>query len=109
MLGLLQILDGPEAGLTFTLPQAGKKLIGRGHGLPIRLSDPQVSRVHCELQVTDGKVVLADAGSAAGTWVNGARITQHVLQEGEIFCVGETHIVFRWSDVDEKNTVKLEE
>jgi pSer/pThr/pTyr-binding forkhead associated (FHA) protein len=48
--------------------------------------------------------LLTDEGSAGGTWVNGERITQRVLQPGDIVRVGGTQMSFRWSDTDEKPT-----
>lgn len=49
--------------------------IGRRAGSAILLADPRVSRVHAELRVENGTVILTDLGSSAGTTVNGSKIT----------------------------------
>jgi hypothetical protein len=45
--------------------------IGRAAGNAVRLDDPSVSRLHCSLSLrSTGTVVIADVGSANGTYVN---------------------------------------
>jgi hypothetical protein len=45
--------------------------IGRAAGNAVRIDDPSVSRLHCSLSLrSDGTVVIADLGSANGTYVN---------------------------------------
>jgi pSer/pThr/pTyr-binding forkhead associated (FHA) protein len=109
MLGLLQVTHGPDKGRTFSLPRGQKIVIGRGPQAQAGLTDPQVSRFHCQIQVQGDKVLLYDSGNAAGTWVNGERITQHELQPGDVISIGETQLSFQWSDVDEQRTEPFEE
>jgi pSer/pThr/pTyr-binding forkhead associated (FHA) protein len=109
MLGLLHVTHGPDKGRTFSLPPGQKLMIGRGPQAQTSLNDPQVSRFHCQILVQGDKVLLYDSGSAAGTWVNGERITQHELQPGDVITVGETQLSFQWSDVDEQRTEPFEE
>jgi pSer/pThr/pTyr-binding forkhead associated (FHA) protein len=78
--------------------------IGRGPDAELRLSDPGVSRLHCRVYVADGKVWLADAGSAGGTTINGAGAQRQELATGDLIRVGTTEIQFHWSDSDEKAT-----
>ena len=104
MLGLLQITHGPDKGHTFALTQNAKELIGRGPNNSICVSDPQVSRLHCQVKVEGNKVLLTDAGSVSGTWVNGERVTRHELQSGDVIRIGETQFTFRWDNPDEKRT-----
>lgn len=67
------------------VPMAGVK-IGRSSTCDIQVDRPTVSRVHCELKILDGTWVVADVGSANGTFVNGEKITagSPVEAEGEI-------------------------
>lgn len=45
--------------------------IGRAAGNAVRMDDPSVSRLHCSLSLrSGGVVVIADVGSANGTYVN---------------------------------------
>ncbi len=48
--------------------------IGR-EGCDVVLPDPEVSRRHAALRVTDGRLVVEDLGSTNGTFVNGEQIT----------------------------------
>jgi len=41
----------------------------------ITINDPTVSRRHCIINVNDNDVIIADASSRNGTFVNGKRIT----------------------------------
>ena len=56
--------------------------------------DLDVSRHHAEIRMTDSGFLLTDVGSVNGTWVDGVRIAQHRLRDGEVIEVGSTKIVF---------------
>lgn len=77
--------------------------IGRGEDRDVRLGwDAKVSRSHAVLECTDGWL-LADAGSANGTWLNGVRITASVLlANGDLVRCGDTALFVR---LDETSTV----
>ena len=51
-------------------------LIGRDPDCDIVIIDPRVSRRHAVLRLEDGRWVLADNGSANGTFLNGQRVTR---------------------------------
>ncbi len=54
-------------------------MIGREAGaVRFHLDHPHVSRLHASLAVESGRVVLADLGSANGTFVNGSRIARPI-------------------------------
>ncbi|MCA9053646.1 MAG: FHA domain-containing protein [Planctomycetaceae bacterium] len=72
------------------LPSGELILVGRGEQCDLRLADPSASRVHCRLLSRDGKVILTDAGSRWGTFVNGERVTDCELQTGDEITIGET-------------------
>ena len=90
----LVVLQGPDKGRRFELPDA-PALIGRdSRALP--LGDNTVSRRHAELKPGDGgEWVLRDLGSSNGTYVNGQRVDRSVaLRLGDQFRVGRTLLVF---------------
>lgn len=92
MLTLL-VLQGPEKGRRFELPDA-PALIGR-ESRAIPLNDNTVSRRHIELNPVSGNWILKDLGSSNGTYVNGIRITNtYQLKLGDQIRVGRTLLVF---------------
>jgi FHA domain-containing protein len=62
--------------------------IGRGRGATIMLPHPLVSRQHCELFETNGRLMVRDLGSLNGTFVNNERISEAALPPGELLTVG---------------------
>jgi len=68
--------------------------IGRRPESTIVLGDPNVSRNHAEVRPHGNGFVLADLGSTNGTRVNGARIQQHLLSDGDDLAFGNTHLRF---------------
>ena len=93
MLTLL-VLQGPDKGRRFELPDA-QTPIGRD-SRPLPILDNTVSRRHAELIPTeDGNWILKDLGSSNGTYVNGARVTRNMpLKAGDQIRVGRTLLVF---------------
>ncbi|HTJ66862.1 MAG TPA: FtsK/SpoIIIE domain-containing protein [Actinospica sp.] len=71
---VLRIVGGLDAGLSVRL-EPGRVRLGRGEEAEVRINSRDVSRLHCEIDVTeDGRVTVADLGSRNGTDVNGVRI-----------------------------------
>ena len=71
-------------------------VIGRGADADLRLPDTGVSRAHAELRVSDdGGVRLVDLGSTNGTTVNGQRVRESVLTDGDRLEIGATRLTFR--------------
>ena len=101
----LVIISGPDKGRTFPLKQGEALLVGRSQTTPTRLSDPHVSRVHCEVQLQGKQVAIKDAKSAAGTFVNGQRTTEQILQPGDIIRIGETELRLEGTRGAEAETV----
>jgi transcriptional regulator with PAS, ATPase and Fis domain len=67
------VIDGPDRGKRFTLSGDVAK-VGTAPGSHLRLDDPTVSRIHCELSLVPGGVRLVDSGSTNGTFVDGHRV-----------------------------------
>lgn len=84
----LVVSSGSERGRVLTLVRARSSL-GRSDDCELRLDDPMVSRHHAEMICTTEGVLVADAGSTHGTWVNGSRVTGTVeLRNGDVVTVG---------------------
>jgi pSer/pThr/pTyr-binding forkhead associated (FHA) protein len=71
--------------------------IGRRPDNDIIVSDLGVSKEHAELRRTPAdRYSIIDVGSHTGTFVNGTRVTQQELKEGDIIAIG--HPTFRLAD-----------
>jgi serine/threonine protein kinase len=101
----LLVISGPDKGKEFPLPAGETLLIGRSKATETRLSDPHVSRVHCQIQIEADKVIVNDYESAAGTFVNNRKITQQEIKPGDTIRIGETHLRFQDDDVAEASTM----
>jgi hypothetical protein len=62
--------------------------IGRGRGTSIVLPHPLISRQHCELYESGGRLMVRDLGSLNGTFVNNQRVTESPIGPGELLTVG---------------------
>ncbi|MEO2091517.1 MAG: ATP-binding protein [Gemmataceae bacterium] len=90
----LFVLDGPDSGRTFDLPD-GSAVVGRLSTNVVVLSDPRVSRKHFELVRTPAGVHLTDLGSGNGTLVNGVAVQAADLRPGDRLQAGDTVFEFR--------------
>lgn len=90
----LFVVDGADAKRVFPLPESGSVLIGNSHKhADICLHDLYVARVHCHIDVVDGKVVVTPQPSASGTFVNKVKLTdKHEMQEGDVLRIGNSHL-----------------
>lgn len=82
---------------TKTHPLGAVTTIGRAETCDICLPDPSVSRRHAEIRKIGSTFVLTDLGSTNGTMVNGARIAERALTDGDRITVGRTDLEFRES------------
>ena len=64
--------------------------IGRLPECTITLADTNVSRQHAEIRPAGTGFELVDLDSTNGTFVNGVRIRQHMLDDGDIISFGGT-------------------
>lgn len=68
--------------------------IGRLSNNDVVLSDPNVSRRHAELRLSDGRWVLTDLGSTNGTLVNGKLAREQPVSSGDRLSFGTSELVF---------------
>jgi len=69
--------------------------IGRSEDNQLRLLDPGVSRRHVLVMATPGGYTIRDLGSQNGTYVNGTRVDESPLADGDRITIGEINLVFR--------------
>jgi len=87
----LACIAGPEAGRIFEIDKA-RVVLGRA-GADVLLNDPECSRQHAAIEVSDEKVFLVDLGSTNGTYVADKRITQLELENRSEFDVGSSTLM----------------
>ena len=80
-------------GRDMTLDQ-GVTVIGRSSGCDIVVDDPNVSRRHAEVRRLGEGYSLVDLGSTNGTEVNGQRVGETSLMNGDVIGVGTTRLTF---------------
>jgi pSer/pThr/pTyr-binding forkhead associated (FHA) protein len=88
----LRFISGKYQGGEFPLRPNREIVIGRSSDLDMVLVEDMVSRKHAKI-VTDGKAVsIQDLGSTNGTFVNGEKIRNVQLKDGDRILVGTSII-----------------
>lgn len=94
----LQVVSGPDAGRIFNLSRGVPFQIGRSQATPTRLTDPSVSRVHCEVE-WDGVQAILHNCSQHGTRINGELVGERLLQPNDRVRIGNTELRFLAEEV----------
>jgi pSer/pThr/pTyr-binding forkhead associated (FHA) protein len=90
-----QLVWRPRLGEQVAYPLTGRMTrLGRHDENDIVLAGPTVSARHATLRVEPIGVVLEDEGSLNGTFVNGERIEQRLLEDGDRVQVGPHLLIF---------------
>jgi ABC-type bacteriocin/lantibiotic exporter with double-glycine peptidase domain len=84
--------DGGDAARLVELPP-GSLVVGRDPGADLVLDDPNISRHHAVLVRTGEHVEVRDDGSANGTRVNGRRVGESELSDGDRIGIGRWELV----------------
>jgi hypothetical protein len=71
--------------------------IGRSPESDITIVDSNVSRQHAEIQPRGDGFIVVDLGSTNGTRVNGVRVAERELQDGDELAFGNTRMIFQAS------------
>jgi two-component system, cell cycle response regulator len=85
----LVVVYGAQLGKTFYL-QSDLQTIGRSGSCDIHLPEDSVSRRHAQITVTRNGVSVIDLDTTNGLFVNGHRVQQAELQDGDRLHMGET-------------------
>jgi len=92
MTAILRFLTGNNRGQETRLPDEGSLVAGRGLRADLAIEDPLISRVHFELRCKGGEILIRDRGSLNGTQVNGVRVGEARLEDGDVIQAGDTRL-----------------
>lgn len=87
--GVFLIVNRQMIPLTKTVTTLGRHLSN-----DIVFHEEFLSRYHAEIVSEDGKYILVDKNSTGGTYVNGKRIEQCVLNSGDLISFANINIMF---------------
>ncbi|HIA20713.1 MAG TPA: FHA domain-containing protein [Planctomycetaceae bacterium] len=76
--------DAKPTEIDLTLPS----VIGRGRSATLTLPHPLVSREHCEIYLSEGRLHVRDLGSLNGTYIGNERVEDAALPAGGLLTVG---------------------
>jgi pSer/pThr/pTyr-binding forkhead associated (FHA) protein len=93
---LLDRADDVEIGIEATEASPGDEVmhIGRGLAANLRLDDSSVSRRHAVLISRPSGHRILDDRSLNGTFVNGKRIEQSDLRNGDLIAIGRVMLLY---------------
>ena len=72
----------------------GVNSLGRSESNDFQIPHGSVSGSHCQVTVTDGRVLLRDLGSTNGTFINRNQVSEATLEHGHAVRLGDVEMVF---------------
>jgi serine/threonine protein kinase len=94
----LLVVSGPDQDRVFTLQPGQNLMLGRAVNCAYKLSDPRVSRAHCQIEMNGDMVKVVDNGGSGGTLINGAAVQEQRLKLGDVLRVGDTELRLQMGD-----------
>jgi|GEM_PF-777067 len=79
---IIRFLNGPLAGQIVPLTKHST-VLGRAPSSDIKIANGNVSKEHTRIEVFDDKVIITDAGSRNGTFVNGVQVRSSKAKSGD--------------------------
>ncbi|HPX87412.1 MAG TPA: HD domain-containing protein [Candidatus Hydrogenedentes bacterium] len=102
--GQLIVLNGAQEGQV--VPVCEKVTIGRSESNTLRLTDLQVSRRHAVVLGSGQGVIIKDLDSGNGLYVRGVRVTEQLLEDGDMIRIGKQQIRFEQKQPQELGSCK---
>lgn len=103
----LIVTAGPDKGQINHVQERFPLLFGRSRHADCQLKDLSTSRVHCEIELKRGRVSVTDLDSNSGTFVNGKKVAEAYLKEGDVVRIGDTEMVLAGVTAAEASTIQL--
>lgn len=89
------LIQGGETVAEFVIDRDRPTVIGRSSAVHVHVRDAKLSRQQCEIRPAPEGYFLRDLQSKNGTFVNGARVREARLRDGDRIQVGLTTFLFR--------------
>ena len=86
------------------MPPSGEVCIGRSSDIDVVLIEDMVSRKHAQITINGNELKIEDLGSTNGTFVNGERVTDMKLQQGDRILIGTSIMKLVEADKDIRQT-----
>jgi pSer/pThr/pTyr-binding forkhead associated (FHA) protein len=93
--GRAALVSEIDAGESVNYQLTGLTYLGRAEDNQIRILDPGISRRHVLITATATGYTIRDLKSQNGTYLNGERIDERLLADGDRITLGEVTLVFR--------------
>lgn len=103
----LIVTAGPDKGQINHVQEGCPLLFGRSRHADCQLKDLSTSRVHCEIELKRSRVSVTDLDSNSGTFVNGKKVAEAYLKEGDVVRIGDTEMVLAGVTATEASTIQL--
>lgn len=87
--GWIELPDGQAIALQTSTS------IGRAEDADVHVVDSRVSREHAQIERRGNDMLLTDLASTNGTAVNGRRVDEWTLHDGDVVSIGGTQLVYR--------------
>jgi pSer/pThr/pTyr-binding forkhead associated (FHA) protein len=70
-------------------------ILGRDEDNDVTVEDKRISRQHCKIILKEDQYVVSDLSSSNGTFVNGIKVTEKALQNGDRIQIGSSVFEFQ--------------
>ena len=71
-----------------------RTIVGRGENCDIQLKDERASRKHASILYVGNEFRIRDEGSSNGTFLNGSRVVEYALRDGDELLIGDARLAF---------------
>ncbi len=92
MAEVVVIFGGQEQG-KYAIDQP-RMVVGRDPASEIAIDNLGISRQHCAFEVRGDSFLVQDLGSSNGTYVNGKKVSQYYLNDGDEVVIGKYTLRF---------------
>lgn len=90
----LEVVKGPDFGMRFPIERV-PCIIGRGKHADVRLKDHALSRLHAIIGWEEDEFRIIDNGSQNGTRLNGSKVQEYKIENGDTLVIGNTTLKFQ--------------